>query len=136
MLKEFKQFLIQGNLIALAVAFVIGTAFAAVITALVKDLITPLIAAIGGQPNFSALNVKVNHSALLYGDFINAIITFIVVALVIFFLVVKPSNALLRRAGKLPPPPPPMKNCPECTSSIPAGAHRCPLCTSMLDDAA
>src|SRR3954470_12821099 len=97
-MKDFKEFLLRGNLITTAVAFVIGLAFAAVITALVADLVTPLIAAIGGNPDFSTLRFTINNSVFLYGAFLNALITFNLVAAVIFFLVVKPTNALMNRA--------------------------------------
>ena len=94
MLKEFREFILRGNLVDLAVAVVIGTAFGAVVTALVKDLVTPLIAAIGGQPDFSALTFTINGSKFLYGDFINALLAFLIIAAVVFFLVIKPVNAL------------------------------------------
>src|ERR687883_924607 len=96
-MKDFREFLLRGNLVDMAVGIVIGVAFAAVVTALVADLITPLIAAIGGKPNFSDLTFTVNKSHFLYGAFINALITFLLIAAVIFFLVVKPVNALLER---------------------------------------
>ena len=97
MLKEFREFILRGNLVDLAVAVVLGTAFGAVVTALVKDLVTPLIAAIGGQPDFSALKFKINGSEFLYGDFINALLAFVIIAAVVFFFVVKPVNALMAR---------------------------------------
>ena len=97
MLKDFREFLLRGNLVELAVAVVIGTAFAAVIAALVKDLITPLIAAIGGQPDFSDLKFEINGSQFLYGDFINALIAFLIVAAVVFFLVLRPTAKLMDR---------------------------------------
>jgi large conductance mechanosensitive channel len=95
--RDFKEFLLRGNLVDLAVAVVIGLAFAAVITAFVADIITPLIAAIGGQPNFSRLTFTVNGSHFFYGDFVNAVLTFIIIAAVVFFLVVKPVNAMMAR---------------------------------------
>ena len=106
MLSEFKKFLLRGNVVDLAVAVVVGAAFGAVVTALTKDLLTPLIAAIGGQPDFSALQFTVNGSKFLIGDFINAIISFLIIAAAVFFLVVKPVNALLarRKAKEVPPP--------------------------------
>src|SRR5512142_9423 len=104
LLDEFKQFLLRGNLIELAVAVVIGAAFGDVIKALVKDLITPLIAAIGGKPDFSNLTFTVNGSRFFYGDFVNAIVSFIIIAAVIFFLVIKPVNMLVQRAHREPPP--------------------------------
>jgi large conductance mechanosensitive channel len=99
-LKDFKEFLIRGNLVALAVAFVIGAAFAALISSLVADLITPLIAAIAGKPDFASLTFTVNGSTFRYGAFINALITFIIIAAVVFFLIVRPYNALMKRAQR------------------------------------
>ena len=107
MLSGFKNFILRGNLVDLAVAVVIGTAFGAVVAALVKDLVTPLIAAIGGQPDFSALTFTINGSKFLYGDFINALLSFLIIAAVIFFFVVKPLNALAaRRKAEEPTPEP------------------------------
>ena len=107
MLKDFKSFLLRGNVVDLAVAVVIGAAFSAVVTALVKDMITPLIAALGGEPDFSNLTFTINHSKFLYGEFVNALISFIIIAAVIFFFVIKPLNLLLTRAqsGKEAKPP-------------------------------
>ncbi len=136
MLKEFKEFILRGNVIDLAIAVVIGAAFGAVVTALVKDLITPLIAAIGGQPDFSGLSFTINNSQFLYGDFINAVVAFVILAAVIFFLVVKPMNLLIERTRKAPvPPDPTTMKCPECLSEIPIGAHRCAHCTAILSPA-
>ena len=131
-MKQFKEFLLRGNLIDLAIAVVIGTAFAAVVKALVADIVTQLIAAIGGKPNFANLYFTVNNSKFLYGDLINVILTFIVIAAVIFFLVVKPTNAMLSRLGRLPKEEPVM-TCPQCLSQVPIGAHRCMYCTSELE---
>jgi len=131
-MKDFKEFLLRGNLVDTAVAFVIGLAFAAVITALVTDLITPLIAAIGGKPNFANLSFTINSSHFLYGAFINAVITFLVIAAVIFFLVVKPVNALMRRRRAEPPVDEEVRQCPECLSEIPVAARRCAFCTTQL----
>ena len=117
----------QGNLIALAIAFVIGTAFAAVINALVVDLITPIVAAIFGKPDFSSLSFEINNSRFLYGDFLNALITFVSIAAAIYFFVLRPAQ----RVG-LVPPSPEMKACRYCTTSIPAAATRCPQCTADL----
>lgn len=128
-MKDFKEFLLRGNLVELAVAFVIGLAFAAVIQALVADLITPLIAAIGGNPDFSALTFTVNHSHFLYGAFINALIAFLVIAAVLFFLVVKPVNALMARRKTEPPVDETVQQCPHCLSDIPAAATVCAFCT-------
>ena len=130
-MKGFRDFILRGNLVDLAVAVVIGTAFGALVTALVKDLITPLIAAIGGKPNFSSLSFTINKSHFLYGDFLNAVITFVILAAVIYFLVVKPVAALLER---LVPKKEiaPTRSCPECLSDIPHAARRCSFCTSEV----
>ena len=132
MLKDFKQFILRGNMLDLAVAVVIGVAFTAVITALVRDLITPLIAAIGGSQDFSSLTFTIHHSTFRYGDFLNYLISFVVVAAAVFFLVVLPVNALVERARREPPPDPTTKRCPECLSEIPLEARRCAFCTSQL----
>ena len=132
LVKEFKQFLMRGNLVELAVAFVIGVVFAALIKAFIADLITPIIALIFGQPNFGSLSFTINSSHFLYGDFINALITFVTTAAVIFLFVVKPYNALMSRRAKEDPT---VKECPECTSEIPIKARRCPMCTPELTSA-
>jgi large conductance mechanosensitive channel len=129
-LKEFRQFILRGNLVDLAVAVVIGTAFSAVVAALVRDLVTPLIASIAGKPDFSTLRFTINGSQFLYGDFLNALFAFLVVAAVIFFFVVKPVNALMERYRTEPPPEQETTDCPECLSQIPVAAHRCAFCTS------
>jgi len=131
-LNDFKAFLLRGNVVDLAIAVVIGTAFGAVVTALVEDLVTPLIAAVGGQPDFAALDFTVNGSRFLYGDFINKVMTFITIAAVVFFFVVMPVNALLARSRKEPPADPTTKRCPECLSEIPLEAKRCAFCTTVL----
>jgi large conductance mechanosensitive channel len=136
MLKQFREFILRGNLVDLAVAVVIGTAFAAVVTALVKDLITPLIAAVGGQPNFSGLKFEINDSEFLYGDFINALVAFLIVAAVVFFFVIKPVNALMARFQPAPAVDVRTRPCPECISDIPASATRCAFCTSVVGPAA
>lgn len=128
-MKDFKEFLLRGNLVTTAVAFVMGVAFAAVVTGLVTDLITPLIAAIGGNPNFANLHFTVNKSQFLYGAFLNSLITFFVVAAVLFFLVVKPVNHLMDRMKTEPPVDETVKDCPHCLSSIPAAATACAFCT-------
>jgi large conductance mechanosensitive channel len=130
--KEFKQFLMRGNLVELAVAFVIGVVFAALIKAFIADLITPIIALIFGQPSFGSLSFTINSSHFLYGDFINALITFVTTALAVFFFVVRPYNALMSRRPKEDPT---VKECPECTTEIPIGARRCPFCTAALTGA-
>jgi large conductance mechanosensitive channel len=127
----FKKFLLRGNLVDLAVAVVIGTAFGMLVTKLVGDFITPLIAAIGGQPDFGQLSFTVNKSTFNYGDFINALIAFIILAAVIYFFVVKPFSALLERFKPAPDEPAPLKDCTECLSSIPAAARKCAFCASV-----
>jgi large conductance mechanosensitive channel len=126
----FKKFLLRGNLVDLAVAVVIGAAFGALVTKLVADFITPLIAAIGGKPNFGALHFTVNHSKILYGDFLNALISFLIIAAVVYFLVVAPFSKLLERFKPAPDQPAPLKDCPECLSAIPAAARKCAFCSS------
>ena len=133
MIREFRQFLLRGNVIDLAVAVVIGAAFSAVVAAFVADLVTPLIAAIGGKPDFAALTFTINGSEFKYGDFLNAVIAFLMVAAVIFFLVVKPMNALATRMSRgETPADPTTKQCPECLSEIPIAARRCAFCTSTV----
>ena len=125
---DFKQFLLRGNVIDLAVAVVIGAAFGAVVTALVEDFVTPLIAAIGGQPDFSALDFTINDSTFRYGHFLNAVISFLIVAAVVFFFV-KPMNLLIERSRREPTPDPTTRKCPECQFEIPIMARRCAYCT-------
>ena len=132
MLKDFRAFILRGNLVDLATAVVIGAAFTAVINAVVKDLITPLIAAIGGKHDFSALAFTINGSRFAYGDFVNALITFLIVAAVVFFLVIKPVNTLLARFRPEPKVDQETRECPECLSDIPIGARRCAFCTTEL----
>jgi large conductance mechanosensitive channel len=122
--------LLRGNVIDLAVAIVLGVAFTAVVTAFVEDLVTPLIAALGGEPDFSALDFTINDSTFRYGDFINKVLSFLIIAAVIFFFVVKPVNYLMERSRKEPPPDPTLKKCPECISDIPVNARRCAFCTA------
>jgi len=132
-LKGFKQFLMRGNVVDLAVAVVIGAAFGAVVTALVKDLITPLVAALAGKPDFSAIVFTVNGSKFMIGDFMNAAVSFLLVAAAIYFFVVLPVNTAMERARRgEAPPDPTTKNCPECLSSIPIAAKRCAFCTSAV----
>jgi large conductance mechanosensitive channel len=132
MIKGFGKFLMRGNVIDLAVAVVIGGAFGAVVTALVKDLITPLIAAVFGKPDFSALFFAINSSKFTYGDFINAVVNFIFVAAAIYFFVVTPMNAITTRFGPKAEEPPALKECPECLSEIPEAAKRCKFCTAQV----
>jgi large conductance mechanosensitive channel len=129
----FKKFLLQGNLVQLAVAVVIGTAFGLVVSSLVKDLITPLIAAIGGKPNFSGLFFTVHHSKFLYGDFVNAIVSFIIVAAAVYFFVVLPVTHVLDRMSRNKEAT--ERECPECTSKIPIAASRCMFCTAQVTPA-
>lgn len=127
----FKKFLLRGNLVDLAVAVMIGAAFATLVAALTKDFITPLLAAIGGNPDFSALHFTVNKSTFNYGDFINAVIAFLILAAVLYFLVVLPFSKLLDRFKPAPDEPAPTKECTECLSSIPEAARKCAFCTSV-----
>jgi large conductance mechanosensitive channel len=127
--KDFKQFLLRGNLVELAVAFVIGAVFAALVKSFIADLITPIIAMIFGKPDFSTLTFTINGSHFAYGDFINSLITFLTTAAAIFFFVVKPYNALMARRAKEDPD---SRECPECTTVIPVKARRCPQCTAQL----
>jgi large conductance mechanosensitive channel len=133
MLRGFKAFLLRGNVVDLAVAVVIGAAFSMVVTAFVKDLITPLIAALFGQPSFGNLSFTINNSRFLYGDFLNALITFFISAAVIYYFVVLPINALIERSHRHDKPADPTtKKCPECLSEIPIGAKRCAFCTQPV----
>lgn len=132
MLKEFKQFLLRGNVVDLAVGVVIGAAFGTVVTALVSDLLTPLIAAIAKVPDFSDLFFTLNGSKFMIGHFINTIISFILVASAIFFFVVKPMNMLIARSRKGVPADPTTKKCKECLSDIPLEARRCSHCTQVV----
>ena len=129
-MRGFKAFLLRGNVVDLAIGVVIGIAFAAVIGAFVKDLVTPLIAAIGGKPDFSALSFTINQSKFLYGDFINALLAFVIIAAVIYFFVVVPYTTLIERSRREPPADPTTKKCTECLSEIPKDARRCAFCTS------
>lgn len=133
MLKDFKNFVLRGNTIDLAVAVVIGAAFGTIVSSLVKDMITPLIAAIGGKPDFSNLYFTVNHARFLYGDFINAVVSFVIIAAVIFFFIVQPTNKLISITNnRKTSEDPTEKKCPHCLSSIPKAATRCAYCTSKV----
>jgi large conductance mechanosensitive channel len=132
MLKEFRQFVLRGNLVDLAVAVVLGTAFTALVNSMVKSIFTPLIAAIFGKPDFSNLVFTINGSRFLYGAFINSLITFVTVAVVMFFFVVKPVNHLMERFRTEPDVDKETRECPECLSAIPIGARRCAFCTSAV----
>jgi len=129
---EFKQFVLRGNVIDLAVGIVIGAAFVAVVQAAVEDLLTPLIAAIFGQPDFSRLSFELRGSVFEYGHFLNALLSFVIVALVVLFFVVKPMNALTSLAQRRESPDPSTRKCPECRSEIPIDARRCAFCTSEV----
>jgi large conductance mechanosensitive channel len=132
-MKGFKQFVLRGNVLDLAVAVVMGAAFGAVVTALVKDLITPIIAALVGKPDFSNIQFEVNGSKFLIGDFINALVSFLLIAAAVYFFVVLPVNTLLARMKRgEAPPDPTTKRCPECLSEVPIAARRCAFCTSAL----
>lgn len=131
-MKGFKSFLLRGNALDLAIAVVIGAAFGAVITALVKDFITPLIAAIGGKPDFSSLSFTVNNSNFLYGDFINAVIAFLLIAAIVYYLVIVPVNKFLERVSPQPKTEVATTECPYCLSTIPLKATRCAFCTQAL----
>lgn len=131
-MKGFRAFLLKGNVIELATAVVIGVAFGVVVTAFVKDLVTPLIAAIGGQPDFSTLTFTINNSKFFYGDFLNALIAFVLVSAVVYFFVIVPYTALMARSRKEPPADPTTKKCPECLSEIPIDARRCAFCGEIV----
>jgi len=132
-MKGFKQFILRGNVLDLAVAVVMGAAFGAVVTAVVKDLLTPLIAAIAGKPDFSAIQFEINGSKFLVGDSINALVSFLLIAAAVYFFIVLPVNALLARIRRgEAPPDPTTKACPECLSTIPIAARRCAFCTSPV----
>ena len=132
MLKEFREFILRGNLVDLAVAVVIGTAFTAVVTAFVTNIVTPIIAAIGGKPDFSDLSFTINGSEFGYGAFINALIAFLIIAAVVFFFVIKPVNLLMARFQPDTAVDVPTRVCPECLSDIPSAATRCAFCTSQV----
>ena len=133
MLSGFKQFILRGNVVDLAVGVVIGAAFGSVVAALTKDLLTPLIAAIVKAPDFSALKWTLNGSTFLYGDFVNTVISFLLVAGAVYFFVVTPINALIARSRKDPAPADPTtRKCPECLSEIPIDARRCSHCSQPV----
>ncbi len=130
----FRKFLLRGNVVDLAIAVVIGAAFGTVVQALVKDLITPLIGAIGGTPDFSALFFTINNSHLLIGDFVNALLSFILIAAVVYYFVVLPVGRLMARFSPEPPAPAPTRECQECLSKIPVAARRCAFCAAPVAD--
>lgn len=130
MFQGFRNFVLRGNVIDLAIAVVIGAAFGAVVSAIVKDLLTPLIAAIVGKPDFSSLSFTINNSRFLYGDVLNALISFVAIALVVYYVVVMPMNRLAQKRSKAAEVT--TRECPECLSSIPKAARRCSFCTSVV----
>jgi len=136
MIQEFRKFILRGNVVDLAVAVVVGGAFGAVVNGLVKDMITPLLGALGGQPDFSRLAFTLNGSRFMYGEFLNAVVSFLLVASALFFLVVQPINHLqTRMARRKTPEEPSERKCPECLSEIPKAATRCKFCTAKLQPA-
>jgi len=133
MLSGFKQFILRGNVIDMAVGVVVGAAFATVVSAFTKDLLTPLIAAVVGKPDFSAIHFTVNNSTFALGDFINAGVSFLLIAGAVYFFVVTPVNMLMARVRKAPQPADPTtKRCPECMSEIPIEAKRCSHCAQPV----
>jgi large conductance mechanosensitive channel len=132
MLKGFREFVLRGNVVDMAVGVVIGAAFGSIVTAFVKDLLTPLIAAIAGKPDFSAYVFEVQGSKFLYGDFLNALIAFLLIAGAVYYFVVLPVNALMARFQPPPAAAPAKKNCPECLSEIPVAARKCAFCNSVV----
>jgi len=136
MLRDFKTFLLRGNVVDLAVGIVVGAAFGAVVTALVADLVTPVVAAIIGKPDFSSLTFTINHSQFKYGAFLNALISFVSIAAAVFFFVVQPVNALMSRRRTEPDVDSETAPCPECLSDIPKPARRCAFCGSEVTRAA
>ncbi|HEV7680095.1 MAG TPA: large conductance mechanosensitive channel protein MscL [Candidatus Dormibacteraeota bacterium] len=136
MVKDFRAFVLRGNVVDLAVGVVIGAAFGTIVAALVADFLTPLIGAIVGKQSFANLSFKVNSADFLYGDFINKLLSFLLIAAVVFYLVVKPMNYLMTRARREPPAEPDTTKCPECLSVIPIAARRCAYCTALQPGAA
>ncbi len=132
MLEGFKKFILRGNVVDLAVGVVIGAAFNSVVNSLVKGLLTPLIAAVARVPDFSNLYFTINRSRFMYGEFINTVISFVIVAAAVYFFVVLPLNKLVARFAKEPLPDPSMTKCPECLSDIPKDSKRCRFCTVQL----
>jgi large conductance mechanosensitive channel len=132
MIKGFKEFILRGNVVDLSVGVVMGASFGAIVTALVKDILTPLIGAIAKVPDFSGLTFVLNDSKFAYGDFLNALIGFILVAAAIYFFVIMPMNTLLKKMKKEAPADPTNKKCPECLSEIPLAAKRCSHCAQLV----
>ena len=132
-MKGFKQFILRGNVLDLAVAVVMGAAFGTVVSSLVKDLLTPIVAAVVGAPDFSRIALDINGSKLLIGEFLNAVIAFLMLAAVVYFFVVLPVNSLMARLSRgEAPPDPTTKKCPECLSDVAIAARRCAFCTSTI----
>ena len=131
MIRDFKQFLLRGNVVDLAVGIVIGGAFGALVTALVRDFITPLAGAIFSTPK-DAMKFRVGAATFLVGDFLDALVSFLIIAAVVFFLIVKPINYLVERSHHEDPPDPSTRKCPECLSEIPIEARKCAFCTAVL----
>jgi large conductance mechanosensitive channel len=133
MLKGFRDFILRGNVVDLAIAVILGVAFNAIVTSFVKDVLTQLIAAVVGKPDFSGLVLKVNGTPVMIGNFLNAAISFLIVASVVYFGIVLPVNKLMARfTPPVPEVPPAMKTCPECLSEIPLAARRCSHCTQPV----
>jgi large conductance mechanosensitive channel len=132
MLKGFRDFIMRGNVIDLAVAVVIGGAFGSIVNALVKDLITPLIGALGGKPDFSGIFFSVNNSKFMIGDFLNAMVSFLIISSVIYFFIVAPMNKIMSKIRKKESVEPNERTCPECLSLIPIKAKRCKYCTAII----
>lgn len=132
LLQEFKAFILRGNVVELAIAVVIGVAFGAVVTSFVDDIIMQIVAAVGGQPDFSSLDFTINDASIRYGAFLNAVISFVILAAVIFFFVVKPMNLLIARSRREAPADPTTMKCPDCLSEIPLEAKRCRYCTTVV----
>jgi large conductance mechanosensitive channel len=132
MLKGFRDFVLRGNVVDLAVAVVIGAAFTAVVTSLVENIVTPLIAAIIGKPSFGDLTFTIHNAVFGYGNVLNALVTFLSIAAVIYFFVVQPVNALQERLKPGKPVDEPTRACPECLSDIPRQARRCAFCTAQI----
>ena len=137
MWQGFKKFLFRGNVVDLAVAVVMGAAFGVVVTSLVTNIFTPFIAAIFGKPDFSNFSATINNSKIMYGTFLNAVISFLLIAIAVYFFIVVPMNAFTERMRRgEAPPDPTTKKCPECLSEIPIAARRCAFCTSVVANAA
>jgi large conductance mechanosensitive channel len=132
LLNDFKTFILRGNVVDLAIAVVIGAAFKTVVDSLVADLVTPIIAMVGGEPDFTSMHFTINDAQFRYGAFLTAVLSFLIIAAVIFFFVITPLNQLLARMTKEPPVDTTKKKCPECMSEIAAEATRCAFCTAQL----